>query len=60
MFRKYVPIVPQLERIVKRCRQDVLAVWGELDERDGRVVVVDQGLQALARRGVPYLSLIHI
>ncbi len=33
--------------------EDVSAIGGELDERDGRVLVVDDGLQAVPGLGVP-------
>ena len=46
-------VVPQLQGVVERGRQDVLAVGRELDEGHGRVVVVDEGLEALAGGGVP-------
>ena len=46
-------VVPQLERVVERGCEDVLSVGRKLDERDGRVVIVDQGLQTLAGGRVP-------
>lgn len=46
-------VVPQLKGVVERGSQDVLAVGAELDKGHGRVVVVYQGLQALARGRVP-------
>lgn len=46
-------IVPQLERVVERCRQNVLAVRRELHERYRRIVIVDQRLQTLAAGSVP-------
>ena len=41
-------VVPQFEGVVEGGSQDVLPIRRELDERDGRVVVVDQRFQALA------------
>lgn len=49
-------VVPQLEGVVQRGGQDVLAVGAELDEGHGGVVVVYQRLEALARRCVPYAT----
>ena len=46
-------VVPQFESVVKRGSQYVFAVGGELDEGDGRVVVVDQSFEALPGRRVP-------
>lgn len=46
-------VVPQLERIVQRGCQDVLAVGAELDKRDGRVVIVDQSFETLTGGCVP-------
>ena len=46
-------VVPQLEGVVECGGEDVLSVGRKLDERDRRVVVVDQGLEALAGGGVP-------
>jgi len=46
-------VVPQFEGVVEGGSQDVFAVGGELDEGDGRVVVVDQGFEALPGRRVP-------
>lgn len=46
-------VVPQLERVVERRGEDVLAVRGELDERHRRIVVVDERLEALAAGCVP-------
>ena len=43
----YLAVVPQLEGVVQRGGQDVLPVRGELDERDRRVVVVDESLETL-------------
>ncbi len=46
-------VVPQFERGVESGGEDVLAVGGELDVGHGRVVVVDEGLEALAGLRVP-------
>ena len=46
-------VVPQLQGVVEGGCQDVLAVWRELDEGHGRVVIVDQGLEALTGSRVP-------
>ena len=46
-------VVPQLEGVVEGGCQDVLPVGRELDEGHRRVVVVDQGLEALAGCRVP-------
>merc|ERR1719419_1511791 len=47
-------VVPQLERVVQSRGENVFSVWRELDETNWRVVVVDQRLQALTARCVPY------
>ncbi len=46
-------VIPQLESVVQRGGEDVLAVRRELDKTHGRVVVVDQRFEALTRRRVP-------
>ena len=46
-------VIPQFQRVVQRGRQDVFAVGTELDKGDRGIVVVYQGLQALARGCVP-------
>ena len=40
-------IVPELERVVQSRRQDVFPIGGELNERYGRVIVVDERFEAL-------------
>lgn len=49
-------VVPQLERIIQRGGQNVLAIGRELYKADGRIVVVDQGFQALSTGRVPYAT----
>ena len=44
---------PAHQVAVQRACEYELAVGGELDERHGRVVVVDERLEAVARAGVP-------
>jgi hypothetical protein len=46
-------VVPQFESVVEGGSQDVLPVRRELDERNGRVIVVDERFQALTRGCVP-------
>ena len=43
-------VVPQLESVVQRGGQDVLAVGRKLDETHRRIVVVNQRLQTLPTR----------
>lgn len=47
-------VVPQLQRIVKCRCEDVFSVGREFHKGNWRVVVVDERLQALAARRVPY------
>jgi len=46
-------VIPQLECVVQRRRQNVFAVRGEFDKTHRRIVVVNQRLQALAAGCIP-------
>lgn len=46
-------IVPQLERVVKCCGQNVFAVRWEFDKWNRRIVIVDERFQALPRCRIP-------
>ena len=40
-------VIPELESVVESGRQDVLPVGRELDKGHRRIVVIDEGLEAL-------------
>ena len=37
-------IVPQTKSVIQRAGKNVLAIWRKLDERDRRIVIINQGL----------------
>lgn len=47
-------VVPQPDRRVERRSEEKIRVWREPEARNGGIVFVHEGLEALPRRGVPY------
>ena len=46
-FWTHLAVIPELECVVQRGREDVLSVGRELDERYRRVIIIDQCFQTL-------------
>lgn len=47
-------VIPQPQRGIQGRREDVFPVWRKLDKRHRRIIVVDDGLETLSARCVPY------
>lgn len=51
-------VIPQPDRRIESRSEEKVRVGREADTRDGGVVLVDQRLEALTRRSVPYPAIV--